>query len=134
MHEWSLAEAIISTALNVAEEEGVSEIVSLRILMGELQQVEMDIFNSALENLAKGTKAEGSKLEFEAEKAVLKCRVCGYEWRFEDAKKGLSPEESEMIHFIPDVAHTYIRCPGCGSPDFKILKGRGVKLGSIQAR
>lgn len=134
MHEWSLAEAIISTALNVTEEEGASEIVSLRILMGELQQVEMDIFNFALENLAKDTKAEGAKFEFELEKAVLKCRVCDYEWKFEDAKEGLSFEESEMIHFIPDVAHTYIRCPECGSPDFKILKGRGVKLDSIKVR
>lgn len=134
MHEWALAEAIISTALDVSEKEGAKEIVGLRILVGELQQMQTDIFGFAIENLAEGTKAEGAELEIELENAVLKCRVCGHEWSYEDAREGLSPEESEMIHFIPDVAHTYVRCPECGSPDFKIVKGRGVKLDSIQMR
>ncbi len=38
----------------------------------------------------------------------------------------------ESIHFIPEVAHTYIKCPKCGSPDFEIIKGRGIWLEKIK--
>ena len=37
MHEWVLAEGVISTALEVAEREGLSEITAIKIKMGELQ-------------------------------------------------------------------------------------------------
>ena len=73
-----------------------------------------------------------AETELEIEKAVLKCRVCGHEWPFHDAAKGLDEEQSESIHFIPEVAHVYIRCPECESPDFEFVKGRGVWVESIE--
>ena len=38
----------------------------------------------------------------------------------------------EAIHFVPEIAHTYIKCPKCGSPDFEVVQGRGVWLESIK--
>ena len=55
-----------------------------------------------------------------------------HEWLFGEAIKGLSEEQSEAIHFIPEVAHVYIRCPECESPDFEFVKGRGVWIESIE--
>lgn len=132
MHEWSLAEAVISTAVNAARKEDAEEISGLKIKVGELQQVSAEIFRFALKRLAEGTIAENAEFEIEPEEALLKCRVCDHEWLYREAEGGLSQEESEMIHFIPDVAHTYIRCPKCQSPDFEIKGGRGVKLASVQ--
>ena len=34
--------------------------------------------------------------------------------------------EREAIHFVPESAHAFLRCPACKSPDFEISKGRGV--------
>jgi hydrogenase nickel incorporation protein HypA/HybF len=63
-------------------------------------------------------------------KTALKCRVCGTTWQFNIRK--LDEQTAEAIHFVPEVAHTYIKCPKCGSPDFEILNGRGVWLESVK--
>lgn len=132
MHEWALAEGVISTALEVAEENEAKNIVGIKIKMGELQQVDREIFELALEEISSETIAENSEMKILTEKAILKCRACGKEWDFKKSKKKLDENESESIHFVPDLAHTYIRCPNCGSPDFKIKKGRGVWIESIE--
>ena len=134
MHEWALAEAVISTAIKVAEEEKLKEITEIKIKLGELQQIEIEIFEFALKEIIQPQKQllRKAKIEIETEKAILKCRVCGQEWNYEDAMKNLCEEESESIHFVPDIAHVYIRCPKCKSPDFEIVKGRGVWVESIE--
>jgi len=58
--------------------------------------------------------------------------VCGHQWSYSDSTKRLDEEEAEFIHFIPEVAHAYLRCPKCKSPDFEITKGRGVWVSSIK--
>lgn len=134
MHEWALAEAVISTAIKVAEEEKLKEITEIKIKLGELQQIETEIFEFALKEVIQPQKQllRKAKIEIETEKAILKCRVCGQEWNYGDAMKNLCEEESESIHFVPDIAHVYIRCPKCKSPDFEIVKGRGVWVESIE--
>ena len=129
MHEWALAEAIIAAASEVAEKEGLKEVKEAKIKVGELQQIELDILQFALSQL-KSAKFKNAKFNIKTLKAELKCRVCGYKWSFR--KEKLDKNISEAIHFVPEVAHAYIKCPKCGSPDFEILQGRGVWLESIR--
>jgi len=133
MHEWALAEAVISTALEVSKEKNIKEITELRIKMGELQQIDLEIFEFALSELTKNHDIlKKTKIKIKTEKAIFRCNVCGHEWSF--AKDRLTSEESESIHFVPEIVHTYMRCPKCSSPDFEIIKGRGVWLDSIEVR
>ena len=134
MHEWALAEAVISSVLKAAEEEGLGEITKIEIKIGELQQMDIEVFEFALREISQPQRPimRKAKIELETEKAILKCRVCGHEWLFSEAIKGLSEEQAESIHFIPEVAHVYIRCPECESPDFEFMKGRGVWINSIE--
>jgi len=134
MHEWALAEAVVSTALKVAKEEKLSEITKIGIKMGELQQIDLEAFEFALKEIIKPENLllRNAEIEFNTEKAVLKCRVCGYRWAFDDAAQKLSEQESESIHFIPETAHVYLKCPKCESPDFEIEKGRGVWIESVE--
>jgi len=134
MHEWALAEAVISSVLKAAEEEGLGEITKIKIKMGELQQMDIEVFEFALREISQPQRPimRKAKIELETEEAILKCRACGHEWLFSEAIKGLSEEQSEAIHFIPEVAHVYIRCPKCESPDFEFEKGRGVWIESIE--
>jgi len=37
MHEWALADAVVTTALKVAENEGLKEISEIIVKIGELQ-------------------------------------------------------------------------------------------------
>jgi hydrogenase nickel incorporation protein HypA/HybF len=129
MHEWALAEAVIAAASKIAEKEGVKEVTEVTIKVGELQQVELDTLRFALLQL-KPASFKSARFRITRAKTTLKCRACGQTWLFK--KKELDASTAEAIHFVPEVAHTYIKCPKCGSPDFEITKGRGVWLENIK--
>jgi hydrogenase nickel incorporation protein HypA/HybF len=129
MHEWALAEAVISAASDVAEKEGLKEVAEVRLRVGELQQIDQEIFEFALSQI-KTAKLKNARFTIHKVEAKLHCRACGERWVFRREK--LDRDTSEAIHFVPEVAHAYIRCPKCGSPDFEIIEGRGVWLESIR--
>jgi hydrogenase nickel incorporation protein HypA/HybF len=129
MHEWALAEALISAASQIAEKEGLLEVTEVKIKVGELQHVEIDILDFALSQL-KTAKFTKTRFDIEIVKAKLKCRVCGHQWLFSEER--LDEKTAEAIHFVPEIVHAYIRCPKCGSPDFEVTQGRGVWLESIK--
>ena len=129
MHEWALAEAVIRATQQIAEKEKLREIKEVEIKIGELQQVERDIFRFALSQL-KPANFKCTRFRLSKAKTKLKCRVCERTWLFRRSK--LDEDKAEAIHFVPEVAHSYIKCPKCGSPDFEISKGRGVWLENIK--
>lgn len=129
MHEWALAEAVISAVFRIAEEKRLRRVVKVKIKIGELQQIDLEAFRLALSQLSQQYSID-VRFEFECEKAEFKCKACGNLWQFN--KDELKPEEQEAVHVIPEVAHAFIRCPRCNSPDFKIVKGRGVWIESLR--
>lgn len=124
-----MAEAIIATAMQISEKEKLKEIREVTIKVGELQQVEREILKFALSQL-KPASFKNTKFRILTAKTTLKCRVCDTKWLFK--KEKLDKETAEAIHFVPEVAHAYIKCPNCGSPDFEIMEGRGVWLESVK--
>ena len=133
MHEWALAESILFAAVEAAEKEKIKKITKIKIAIGELQQIELDIFEFALKEIIKSQdeKLKQVKISIEKINSTLKCKNCDHSWKFSDMKKKLSEDEGEAIHFIPEVAFVHMRCPKCGSPDFEITTGRGVSITSI---
>ena len=129
MHEWAIAEAILASAKEIAEKENFKEVTEVTVKVGELQQVEPDILRFALSQM-KTEIFKKAKFHILKAKSKLKCRVCGTVWQF--SLKKLDKATAEAIHFIPEVAHTYVKCPKCGSPDFEIVSGRGVWLENIK--
>jgi len=129
MHEWALAEAVTAAAAEIAEKEGIKKIVEVTIKVGELQRAEPDLLRFALVQLRAG-KLENAVFSIETTRARLRCRVCENTWIF--GTEELDEETAEAIHFVPEIAHTYLKCPKCSSPDFEILEGRGVWLESIR--
>lgn len=129
MHEWALAEGIISAAVKFSEEQDFKEIIEIVVKIGELQQIEHDVLKFALEELRR-PPLQNTNFVFDSIPGRLKCRVCGEEWEFNPEK--LTEDMSEAIHFVPEVAHVYVRCPDCESPDFEVIEGRGVLLASMK--
>jgi hydrogenase nickel incorporation protein HypA/HybF len=134
MHEWALAESIVMTAVEAAQKEKLKSITEVIVHIGELQQIEKEIFLFALGEIAKSQKPKikNNAFQLKTEKSTLTCKTCGHTWKYSDVKKKLKETESESIHFIPEVVFVHTRCPHCGSPDFEITKGRGVVLSSIK--
>jgi len=129
MHEWALAEAILASAKEIAEKEKLKEVTEVTIKVGDLQQVEPSILRFALSQM-KSEIFRNAKFHILKAKSTLKCRVCGTTWQFN--LKKIDKNTAEAIHFVPEVAHTYIKCSRCGSPDFEIVSGRGVWLENIK--
>ena len=134
MHEWALAESVISTVVDEIKLNNISKVTKVDVKVGELQQVDLEIFRFALENVMKAYELvlDSKAIRIEIEKNTLRCEVCGKTWSFGDASCRLGEDETEAIHFIPEIAHVYIRCPECSSPDFEIVKGRGVWIKTIE--
>ena len=130
MHEWALAEAILASARQIAEQEHLTAVSEVTIRVGELQQVEPPILRFALKQLSEGSIFKSAKFHILKAKSTLKCRVCGTAWQYNPKK--IDKTSAEAIHFVPEVAHTYVKCPKCGSPDFEIASGRGVWLQDIK--
>jgi hydrogenase nickel incorporation protein HypA/HybF len=129
MHEWALAEGILASARQIAQQEHLQSVSEVTIRVGELQQVEPPILRFALKQMREGV-LKGARFRILKAKSTLKCRVCGATWQY-SAKK-LDKAAAEAIHFVPEVAHSFIKCPKCGSPDFEIASGRGVWLEDIK--
>ena len=134
MHEWALAESVLTAALDAGKEQHLKAITEITVEVGELQQIEKEIFLFALKQLSKSQSPllKTVKFHFKTQKSTLKCTVCGNEWTYQDMKQDLDEKESEAIHFIPEVVFVHARCPKCKSPDFEIAKGRGVTLRTIK--
>lgn len=129
MHEWALAEAVITAASKIAAKEKLKKITEVIIKVGELQQVEDDIILFAFNQL-RTDLFKNAKLCISQGKTKLKCHFCDTAWNFK--KENLDETTAESIHFIPEVAHAYIKCPKCGSPDFEIVDGRGIWIEKIK--
>ncbi len=134
MHEWALAQSIVATIASEIEKNGLCKVSRVEVKVGELQQIDLDIFRSLIESVLStyDLPVDMSQIVVSKDKTTFKCRICGSEWGFADTGDTLTHDEGESIHFIPEVAHIYMRCPGCGSPDFDISKGRGVWIESIE--
>jgi hydrogenase nickel incorporation protein HypA/HybF len=134
MHEWALAEAVIEAAIEESRKGGLAAVTEILVKVGELQQMELEIFQFALDELAKEYSGDNvlkhARIVLEPEPALFKCRVCGHEWEFKAAN--LSEDAGEAVHFAPEVAHAYMRCPQCKSPDFEVIQGRGVTIQRIK--
>ena len=131
VHEWALAEAIVNSVIEVAKEEKAKKVRSVCIVLGELQSVDRDILEYALNELKKNTIMEDAEIIFENEKAEFKCLKCGFIWQLADVENLINNEIREAIHFIPEVVHAYIKCPRCSSLDYEVIKGRGVWIKKI---
>ena len=131
MHEWALAEAVVATVEKIRGEHGGRPVLAVRLRFGELQNVDLEAFRAglaaALASLPYGPEA----FQCLSEPAAFRCRACGRLWPLAEAP-GIGEEEREAIHFLPESAHAYLRCPGCGSPDFELAAGRGVSIESVE--
>jgi hydrogenase nickel incorporation protein HypA/HybF len=131
MHEWSLAQSVIYTAVEHQKRNNLKRIDEIRIRLGELQQIDRETFELALKEVAQ-QKGMNPGITIEPEEAAFRCRACSHTWKLGSAARKLAGNRAESIHFVPEVAHIYLRCPECQSPDFEILAGRGVWIESIR--
>ena len=134
MHELALAEAVVAAALETARSNGLTRITRIEVRIGELQTIECDAFELAVRDLLPPSDARvaAAVVEVRADPAAFRCRACGASFGLADTGGPDGEDASEAIHFIPELAHAFLRCPSCGGPDFEVTAGRGVRLEAIE--
>jgi len=134
MHELALAEAVVEAALATARTERISRLTRIVVRIGELQSIEREVFEFALKEVvpAADPRIAGAQIELETERARFHCRPCGCDFGLDDAPRPTEEADSEAIHFVPELAHAFLRCPRCESPDFALEGGRGVILQRLE--
>ncbi len=108
MHEFSIASAIVDTAVRHAAGRRVT-LVTVRC--GRLRQVVPDSLEFAFAILSRETLCDGARLEQEVVPARLRCGACGDEFEIE----------------LP-----VFRCASCASADVAVLTGEELEVESIE--
>lgn len=134
MHELALADAVIKAALSAADDAGIATIDRIVVSVGELQQIEPDLFTFSLTAVlpSQDARLEGTTFDVTIAEARFICRSCNVTYGRSDIDLGA--HEGESVHFIPELLHAFARCPRCASPDFDITEGRGILLTRIEGR
>lgn len=131
MHEWALAESVIKAAVGHAAAEKLGTLKEAGVVFGELQAIDGEIFKFALAELrAQYPAAKACRFRILKQPAAFRCKACSHEFPLKGLRK--TKDESEFIHFVPEMAHTFLKCPKCKSPDFEIAAGRGVSISYIK--
>lgn len=132
MHEWALAESVVCSVLEFSKKEKLTLVSEINVLLGEMQVIDREAFTFAFREITKRNPViRNAKLNMKPEKTRLECERCGKKWTF-SLEDRLTGNERESVHFLPEISHSYMKCPRCGSRDFSIKKGRGVRIKSIK--
>jgi len=131
MHEWALADAVVQATSSALGSRDPSCLRGVTVLIGELQAIDREIFAFALETILSQGPYSPEIFHLETEAASFHCEACQKEWKLGEST-GIDDEQREAIHFLPESAHAFIRCPSCGSLDYRVQKGRGVRISSLE--
>ena len=111
MHELALAEGIINIIHSQQEREGFSEVLEIRLRVGEYSGIVPECIRDFFPIAAKGTAAEKAALVIEPVSAAFRCLDCGYEGGIE--RKSAC-------------------CPVCGSTAVRLTAGREFFVESLK--
>ena len=105
MHEMSLTESIVDIAVEAAHKEGARRVTRVVVDVGALSHVEPEALEFCFAAVARGTLAEGAKLEI--------ARVPGAGW---------CPDCGKSVA----LAERFSACPDCGG--FRVQMTAGGEL------
>ncbi|MGZ7047153.1 MAG: hydrogenase maturation nickel metallochaperone HypA [Methanobacterium sp.] len=118
MHELSMADAIVKTAVDVAEKNDAKEITEVTIEIGKLTLLNPEQLKFMIEVLSENTLLEGAEIIIEEIPIEIKCKSCQF--------IGLAPSDG-LDHFVP-----IVNCPECKGQELEITKGRECNVKTIK--
>lgn len=111
MHESSLGKEVLRVVLERAAEEKATRVSLVRGWIAETERLDPEAIAFHFAAHARGTPAEGARLELLIQWVEADCASCGERYR-------------------PD--HHVLLCPSCGSTEGKVLGQTGLGLTSIE--
>jgi len=118
MHELSMADAIVKTAVDVAEKNNAQEITEVTIEIGKLTMLNPEQLKFMIGVLSENTLLEGAEIVIEEIPIEIKCKSCEF--------SGPAPSD-DLDEFVP-----IIKCPECEGQELEIIKGRECNVKTIK--
>jgi hydrogenase nickel incorporation protein HypA/HybF len=110
MHESALAKRVLELVLDRARAEGARRVTRVRGYVAETEALAPESLAFHFAAHAKGTAADGARLELELVRVSARCRACG---------EGYTPD------------HHVILCPRCESTEAELTGRTGVGIVEI---
>jgi hydrogenase nickel incorporation protein HypA/HybF len=138
MHEWSVADAIIRTVINWADENHIKEVTKIKVGIPSFSFLDLDILKEAFDTMKKDSVLDKAELEVEFKEPKFKCRNCGFTFTSSDVKDQLDSVRSEFgeeypLHLMPALAPSFLKCPKCGSHDI-ITETQDITIDGIEVK
>ena len=111
VHELSIAQTIVDTAVEEAHKAKATRIVSITLSLGELTGIIEDQLQFCFPFVSKNTLAESARLRIKKMKGFGSCNNC------------------QSRFFLSSLLTS---CPDCGSLDKKILSGEELRIVSVE--
>ena len=108
MHEFSIASAVVATAVKHA---GGRRVTTVSLRLGALRQVVPGALAFAFEIVSRETLCEGARLAWEDVPARVRCASC---------------EQTSTLERLP------LRCPRCGDGAVTVVGGEELEVESIE--
>lgn len=120
MHDVTAAQTIAYTVLEAAQEREAERVERINLALGAMTMLDPDQLEFWLEQILRGTIAEGAEIQIEQLALQVRCGACGYEGEIE-------VPEDPIYHLMPFVP----ACPGCGSEELEVLSGDACVVRAI---
>ena len=111
MHELAVTQNVLEIALRHARQAGAGRITAIHLVVGRLSSIVDDSVAFYWDFVARGTPAEGARLEFRRLEARFTCRACGHVF---------SPQGDTWS------------CPACGSEQVRVTAGEEFYVEAIE--
>ena len=104
MHELSVTNSIVETVLRYAEEHGAKRILTIRLGVGELSDMNEEWIQRYFDRLSNGTLAEEASIRIERIAPGFQCHECKTDF------------DMKLVDSV--------RCPSCGGTNCTLERGR----------
>lgn len=111
MHELSIAQSILEIVQDEAKKHGADRLSVVKLRLGKLTAIEPTSLSFCFDLIAKGTIAEGARIEIETVPITGQCKQCGHKF---------------IMEFPVGT------CPGCQGLCISILTGREFYISEIE--
>jgi hydrogenase nickel incorporation protein HypA/HybF len=114
MHELAVTKSILQLVLEQAELNHAKGIIRIRLVIGEMRNLEEDWIQRYFDYISKGTIAEKAEIKVRKVPVLFECKKCGQK-------------------FTADVhAEEKILCPECNEFDYDLIAGRELIVENVE--
>jgi len=116
MHELAVTKSILKIAVDQAEQNGGTLVLSIYLIIGEMRNLEEDWIQRYFDYISQGTPAENAVIKVRKVPVFFLCKACGRQFT------GNLKENKKLL------------CPHCSSFEYDLVSGRELIVEKVEIK